>query len=135
MKNPIDTIPKNTLSKNLEKLESISGFKKDWNGYNAEPIPKEVLEKTRKILVRLKEKRVPQPFLAPTAAKSIQLEWDNDCFYLEVSVSENKDLEVFLADQIDVNKGFPLTLEGRCFWDGDLNYLIRLINLFYKKEV
>lgn len=135
MKNPIDTIPKNTLSKNLEKLESISGFKKDWNSYNAEPIPKEVLEKTRKILVRLKEKRVPQPFLAPTAVKSIQLEWDNDCFYLEVSVSENKDLEVFLADQISVNKGFPLTLEGKCFWDGDLNYLIRLINLFYKKEV
>ena len=135
MKNPIDTIPKNTLSKNLEKLESISGFKKDWNGYGAEPIPTEVLEKTRKILVRLKEKRVPQPFLAPTATKTIQLEWDNNCFYLEVSVSENKDLEVFLADQIDVDKGLPLALEGKCFWDGDLNYLIRLINLFYKKEV
>lgn len=122
-----------TLLENIQKLESFSEESKH-NSPNKR-VSKEILEKAKWVLVKLEENETLQPPFITFVGGDIQLGWENDCFYLEVSVTEDRDLEVFLADQIDVDKGSPLALEGKCFRDENLNYLTRLINLFYRKEV
>lgn len=78
-----------TLCDSLAKLTSIRKLTsvKNWNQYGADPIPDKVFDKTRDILLRL----INQPFIAPTANDSIQLEYHNDDgAYLEFEVFEDK---------------------------------------------
>ena len=75
------------LSRNLDRLWGISELGEDWNGYGAAPIPREVIEEVRDIILSLEE----QPQIFPTADKSIQLEYElPDKSYLEIDVYEDK---------------------------------------------
>jgi len=72
---------------NLETLNAIRQFEKNWNGYGAEPIPDHIIEKVRTILPDIEK----QPDIFPTGRKSIQLEYEkpnND--YLEFEFFEDK---------------------------------------------
>lgn len=81
------------LADNLAKLDKISKFEKDWNGYGAEPIPQIAIDRASRILTDLDRDKLPQPFVAPTAAQTIQLEWEKeDGLYLEINVwADDKD--------------------------------------------
>ena len=70
----------------LSKIERITSVK-NWNGYDANPIPESVFNRARDVLLRL----INQPFIAPTANNSIQLEYHNDDgAYLEFEVFNDK---------------------------------------------
>ena len=78
-----------TLCDSLAKLSEIERITsvKDWNGYDANPIPESVFNRARDVLLRL----INQPFIAPTANYSIQLEYHNDDgAYLEFEVFADK---------------------------------------------
>ena len=67
---------------NLEKLDSFYDLGKDWNLYDADPVPEQVIDYSKNILQKL----VKQPDeVFPTAANSIQFEayYDKDGFYVE----------------------------------------------------
>lgn len=70
---------------NLGKLDSFYALKKDWNLYNADPVPDQVIDYSKEILQKL----VKQPDeIFPTAANSIQFEYDDDisCNHLEFDI-------------------------------------------------
>jgi len=94
-----------TLSDSIAKLidiEKVTSIK-NWNGYNADPISKEVFNKTRDILLRV----INQPFIAPTANNSIQLEYHNDDgAYLEFEVFADS-VKIFFLHGASYTK--PLT--------------------------
>lgn len=76
-----------TLEKNLEKLEDIKRLKKNWNGYAANPIPLNVIERTKEILQELSY----QPFLAPTGRETLQFDFELvDASYLGFEIYQDK---------------------------------------------
>lgn len=76
-----------TLQENLKKLNDIENLEDNWNGYNAKPIPKEIIEKTKKIITDLSY----QPFLAPTGRETTQIEFElTDASYLGFEIYKDK---------------------------------------------
>lgn len=74
-----------TLCDSLTKLNEIERITstKNWDGNDANPISKEVINNTKDVLLRL----INQPSIKPTAKNSIQLEYHNDDnAYLEFEV-------------------------------------------------
>lgn len=131
-----------TLKENLEKLEEISKLEKNWNSYDADPIPKNIIEETRILLEGL-EKELPQPFISSFyGCGGIQLEWkeENDTLnYLEVEIKE-EDIEYENEYRVlmyqDNNKsdceysGFAFQLSGAV--KKDIISINKLVKLFYK---
>lgn len=82
MSNEFDPV----LAQNLIKLNRIASLQDNWNGYGAAPLPPDVIEHTKELLLLLKH---DQPFISPTARDSIQLEYEKaNGDYLEVEVFE-----------------------------------------------
>ena len=109
------------LSRNLDRLWDISELGEDWNGYGAAPIPREIIEEVRDIILNLEE----QPEIFPTADKSIQLEYElTDKSYLEIDVYENR-ITVMQVPQIDYDKAL--------FWDlsyDDIDQIQQIVSDF-----
>lgn len=55
----------------LESLDAISKFEHNWNGNNAEPFSKDLIDRTRDIVQKLSK----QPLVFPTAIGCIELEY------------------------------------------------------------
>lgn len=84
------------LNENLRTVLQISHLEENWNEYGAGPFSSELIYKVESILLRLKK----QPEVFPTAAGSIQLEYDGDNgSYLEFQIYDNKPSEVFRIDR------------------------------------
>ena len=81
-----------TLKDSLDRLVKIeeTTFVKGWDGHNASPITKCVIELTKDVLLRLSK----QPTILPTARNSIQLEYNNE-------YGAHLEFEVF-SDKIDM---------------------------------
>lgn len=62
------------LEANLIKLEDISKLEYNWNGYNAKPIPKEIIEKVKEVIIKLGNDKQPEIF--PTGRETIQIEFE-----------------------------------------------------------
>lgn len=80
--------------RNMEKLDQMSRFDVNWNGYGAKPIAPSVIKKMRDLLPELHV----QPEIFPTACNAIQFEYEKpDGDYLEFMISENE-VSVFRMD-------------------------------------
>lgn len=64
------------------KLEEISKYEANWNGYGAEPFDKDLIAKCREIIDNL----FVYPMVYPTANDSINLEYKNSTLYFEIEV-------------------------------------------------
>ena len=72
---------------NFEKLDSFAQLPENWNGYDAEKIPSELINKVRSVIYDLPV----QPMIFPTGRKSIQLEYEKpDGDYLEFEIFEDR---------------------------------------------
>ena len=60
------------LEYNLNKIDEMYSFKKNWNLYGANPIPKGTLDLTKGVLKEL----TIQPEVFPTGVSTIQLEYE-----------------------------------------------------------
>lgn len=99
-----------TLQDNLAKLDDISNLKYNWNGYNAKPIPKEIIVKTKEILTNLPY----QPFIAPTGRETIQIEFElEDKSYLEFEIFTDN-ITILYVPQRDYKKAIEKPLEDEC---------------------
>ncbi len=79
---------------NLEKLDSISKFRKNWNGNGAPAFSKALIKKVRKLLDEL----ALQPEIFPTALGTIQLEYDNSRKdHMEIEIDESDTAELFIV--------------------------------------
>ena len=61
------------MIRNFKRLDEFAALEKDWDGYDAAPLPLPVIDAARGIVRHL----FRQPCLFPTAADTIQLEYRN----------------------------------------------------------
>ena len=74
------------LENNMEKLNRIAAYEKNWNGNDALPLPRNIIEKVKSLLPEL----YMQPQLFPTACDSIQIEYEKENGeYLEFQIFED----------------------------------------------
>lgn len=73
-----------SFTDNIAKLNDIGRQcnMKNWNGYDAEPIPIEIIDFCSKVVWNLGI----QPEIFPTACQSIQLEYEKDSEYMEIGI-------------------------------------------------
>ena len=84
------------LKANLIKLDEMKLLKKNWNGNNAKPLPKKIINKAKALIIDLQK----QPQVFPTANNSIQIEFDGDNnSYLEFQVTKSKFLPYYKVDK------------------------------------
>lgn len=77
---------------NLAKLRHIAMLNDNWDGYGAEPMPYDTLNKAQRLIHALHV----QPEIFPTAAGSIQFEYEKDNGdYLEFQFTGEGACEVF----------------------------------------
>ena len=77
---------------NLEKLRQIAMLNNNWDGYGAEPIPYSTLSMAKHLIHALHV----QPEIFPTAAGTIQIEYEKDNGdYLEFQFTGEGACEVF----------------------------------------
>ena len=80
------------LTRNREKLERFARLGYNWNGYGAEPLSAEVISQAKNLLREL----YIQPEIFPTAASTIQLEYEKDNGdYLEFQLNSSGQCEAF----------------------------------------
>ena len=97
--------------------------KKNWNLYNADPIPKSIYKIAKNIIRHLDY----QPMVInPTANESIQFEGENKYSYIEYEINQ-RSVKVFILLTEDVNKIKDTSISGyysHTNYDG-LNKLIK----------
>ncbi|MCB0744831.1 MAG: hypothetical protein KDC67_13065 [Ignavibacteriae bacterium] len=75
------------LKFNKRKLETFKNFKQGWNGYNAEPIDENLINKIESLISNLDY----QPQIFPTGRGSIQIEkYLDENNLIEIEISENE---------------------------------------------
>lgn len=104
---------------NLEKLDSFYYLGKDWNLYDADPVPKEVIDYSKDILQKL----VKQPDeVFPTAADSIQFEYDDIlCNHLEFDIRAYYDKDGFYVEWLISMKNPESANEAFTYIDGTIH--------------
>lgn len=75
-------------------FDSIIELKDNWNGYGAKSFNKSFVERCRNIIKGLDK----EPFIAPTANNTIQLEYENENGYLEFEIYPDMKAKVFKQD-------------------------------------
>ena len=97
--------------------------KKNWNLYNADPIPKSIYKISKNIILHLDYQPM---YINPTACDSIQFEWENKYSYIEFEITQ-RSVKVFILLTEDVNKIKYTSISGyysHTNYDG-LNKLIK----------
>ena len=72
-----------------EIINKFEQFEDSWDSYGAIPFNKEYLNCVRSFIERLEED-ILQPFVCPTGASTIQLEWNINGKHLEIEIMEDK---------------------------------------------
>ena len=106
----------------LNRLYHITK-KKNWNLYNADPIPKSIYKIAKNIILHLDYQPM---YINPTANDSIQFEWENKYSYIEYEINQ-RSVKVFILLTEDVNKIKYTSISGyytHTNYDG-LNKLIK----------
>ena len=90
---------------NQKKLSEIEKLKDNWNGYGATPFETQVIRNAHVMLLALKD----QPFLAPTARDSIQMEFEKENGdYFEIEVYAQKISVYSVIGNKETEKEYPV---------------------------
>lgn len=82
---------------NLDRLYDIERLKKDWNGNGAKPISKEVISRSREIIINI----IEQPKVFPTGRATIHMEFElSDKSYLEFEIFEDKIVSMVVPQRV-----------------------------------
>lgn len=115
---------KNRLVYNVKILEEIEKLEDNWNGYNAKPINKKVIENTKELLYKLDK----QPEIFPTGRETIQIEYklDSDS-HLEFEIFPNE------IKMMHLPKGDYKNAKFTKFKIEDVERINKLIKRFYRE--
>jgi len=108
-------------TKNFIKLHSYESLEEGWDGYDAPPVPKSVIDRAINIVSHPELKNQPEVF--PTARESVQLEYHKpNENYLEI--------EVF-SDYFNIYEDFCGSEKEEEL--KDINSVVRVINEFHSR--
>ena len=80
----------------LVRLNEISELEDNWDYDGSGSIDKETIENARKIITEFKN--LPY-FISPTPF-GVQLEWENEKYYIEIEVEQSCDIDIFIMSHI-----------------------------------
>ena len=107
-----------------EKIEEFKNFTKGWNGYDADTIDTSIIDKAIYL-----DSLIPfDTFVAPTAANSIQFEFEKDNYYLEIEIKKDS-LNIFEESNGNENEK---VLE---FGTKGIIEVLNYIKLFHKEKI
>lgn len=102
-----------------KQLAVIAQLSDDWNGYGASAFSAEIINRVRKVISAIMDAGLtPQVF--PTAADSIQLEFDNEDCYLEFEIYEDGTIQAYMEKGNEVKEGF-INESDLSFWLKDFS--------------
>ncbi len=106
------------------KIKEFYKFEKGWNGYDANPIDKEVITKALYL-----DKWIPfETDVFPTAANSVQFEFETDNHYLEIEVKSDKVTIYENFNENEVEKDVDFDTKG-------IIEILNNIKLFFKDDI
>ena len=112
------------LDTNLKKLERISSFSENWNGYGAQPLSPRVIKRAEYFVRRF----IVQPEIFPIADGAIQVEWEkSNGEYLEIQINLDEKIPVFMIDAD--GKEFEMAIEA------DIDSINEVLGTFYANAV
>lgn len=97
----------------FDKLKEISEYKENWNGYEAEPFDKGLIEKCKFILGQL----VVCPEIYPTADNSIQFEHHSNEMYIALEIFPTRSVIFCRADGKWVNTELHSDYQAIDWWN------------------
>lgn len=71
---------------NLRRLRIFEKLPSNWNGDGAAIIPKCVIKRVRNLTFNIYDRKLSQPEIFPLAMGEVQLEWEDDNAYLEITI-------------------------------------------------
>lgn len=76
------------LDKAIQKLKELKNLGTNWNSYNGLAIDKDLIAQAEILLrsVKILEKDIPEPFIAPVSSGGINIEWDTPSRYLSIKI-------------------------------------------------
>lgn len=109
-----------SIERNLRRLDAFAGYEDNWNGYGAEALDPNVIEQAQKLIRRFDR----QPFIAPTARQSIQMEFEKpNGDYLEIEVFSDRAVMYKAVGKDEDEREYPFTTE-------EMNSLIEGVKRF-----
>ena len=78
----------------LVRLDEISELEDNWDYDGSGSIDKETIENARKIITEFKN----LPYFIPPTPFGVQLEWENEKYYIEIEVEH--DIDIFIMSHI-----------------------------------
>lgn len=114
---------------NISKLDQIAKLPENWNENGARPFSDKLVDLCKKILNILTD----QPEIFPTAASSIQMEYEKDSGdYLEFNISE-KTIEIFKMDAFGEESSSSLEISDSLMISNK-KQLRRFVGDFYGRD-
>ena len=110
----------------LATIDEISKLERGFNGYDALPIDKSVIEQARTIVDILKY----QPFIVPTGRRTIQFEYhisNPTKHYMEFEIYSDK-IDILICHDYDYEYAYELTLSKN---DNQLDRLQEQLDFFF----
>lgn len=92
---------KDLVKYNRKILKEIENFEDNWNGYDAAAFNKDYVREVADIVEHL----YPAPEVFPTANSSIQLEYEDNDYYLEFEIMEDMYVKMYAARNNTFEKG------------------------------
>lgn len=124
------------LSKCKESIEEYSKLKDNWDGYGANKLSKKIIEQAKANLILIdkffstKKFSMIIPSLAPVSDGSIQFEWNEADWYLEIEFQKNGKCEI-LMDHQDKDK---IETYKESSFANSLKYLEKFCNIIKKEN-
>lgn len=100
-----------TLQDCLNDLADIEKLEVNWNGYNAMPIPIDVINQAKHILSLIPPERKYPDRVLPTARETIHIEWE----YFDSS--GRKDRSIYFEIEVYADKYTILLVQGDYYLD------------------
>jgi hypothetical protein len=81
-----------------DRLAELLRLPPGWDGHNARPVSRAIVDFTTYLLPRLIRPSAPPPFIAPLPFGGLQLEWHRNGWDLEIEISAPGELYAFARE-------------------------------------
>ena len=88
----------NLVTELKDKCTELSKLEPGWDEYDAVPVPIEIADFAKGIIEELVKPHVPKPGIAPGYDGTIQIEWCENNYELEIEIIKPGEVEVLMTD-------------------------------------
>lgn len=103
---PLDIRPR--LEVALNRIRDLAALGPNWDSYGARPLQRDAIVHAIRLLAVVMQSHVSSPEIVPTSSGGLQLEWHRNGAVLEMEVTPERRVEVFLSSPSGETREGPL---------------------------